>query len=289
MTEDHAHHAGWHGLADSPRRRRHAVAFVALAALASAVPAAAQTDPFLGVSPPPVSRPASPTPRPEPRPQRPQPPRQAAPQPDIPIEGRVHRERLRLGPASVPLPPGEWVEIGAASWVDQGPPVFGGGGGRGGRGGGVQMHAHNEIVLVRQREGRITAIVVAVASSSDAGGGAQWHPSEVCSGAEAIDRRVASAEAASQDCTRLLRIGVGQGIGSSAARSAIQALAGRRAGFVAPSMPGVQYRFANSLRALSVEYRFAPEAEAALRGWMPAQHPSLRAGFQGRAAALPDP
>ena len=62
-------------------------------------------------------------------------------------------------------------------------------------------------------------------------------------------------------------------------------------------MLGVQYRFANSLRAVAVEYRFAAEAppgarpaagapdtalQAQLRSWMQSQHEAVRSGFLGR-------
>ncbi len=281
--------AGWlHRQWAAPVRLRKP-AIVALLAFGLVTPhALAQTDPFIGVSPP--GAPATPRPpRVEPRP--PPPPRQAAPTaplPDERIDGRIHRDRLRLRSATVPLPPGDWVEINTANWTAQGPTVFTGGG-RGGQGGGAQMQSSSEITLVRQRQGRIVAILVAQATTPDASAAAQWFPHEVCGAGESLERRAASADSSTQDCARLLRIASGQGVGSSSARGAIGALEGRRVGFVPATMLGVQYRFANSLRAMTVEYRFAPAGpdaalQAQLRSWMQSQHEAVRSGFNGRNA-----
>ena len=275
---------------------------LAMAWLLASAPALAQPDPFQGVAPPPASRSVTAPPRgqpqsqtpPQPRPQ-PRPPRQAAPAappatalPDLPLTGPVHRGQFRAGASVLPLPPGEWVAIQSASGMAPGPPVFGGGGGgRGGTGGGAQMQTTAETVLVRQEAGRITGVVVVQASTSDAQL-AEWHAHPVCSNAEGADHRVVAASAGQQDCARTALLGPGQGIGSPQARGTVAGLAQRRAGFLPASMPAAQYRFASTLRALAVEYRFATEP-GRIPAWMAAQQAALRGGFNGRAGTLPEP
>ena len=271
----------------------------------------AQPDPFVGVAPPsgstrsPVPPPAvpgsppaqsvphpePPAPRAEPRPPRttrPAPPLPAVAQPDLPLTGPVHTGSLRLGNSVLPLPPGNWVALQSGTSMLQGPTVFGaGGGGRGGAGGGggTQMHSVREIVLARQDGGRITGLIVAQASTSDAAQ-AQWFPHAICATTEGMDHRVVSSNASTQDCARAISLTPTQGIGSAEARAAMNALAARRAGFVLPSMLGAQFRFANSLRALAVEYRFALSAgdPARVTQWMAAQQAAIRSGFGGRQA-----
>jgi len=268
-------------------RKRHARAGL-LAALVLAAPAWAQPDPFQGVptAPPATARRAPPMPAPAPRPQaEPRRPRSApetqAAQPDLALQGPVHRGGFRLGVTFVPLPPGDWVLLRTGSTTAPGPTVL-----SGGRGGGadMQLHTIEEAVLLRQEGGRITGIVVAQAATSDARLAAEWYASPVCARSEGTAHRIASANERSQDCARVVELAPNQGIGSAEVRGAINAQAGRRPGFVPASMAAAQFRFANTQRALTAEYRFAGADPSRLASWAAAQDAALRTGFGGRQA-----
>ncbi|HYF06658.1 MAG TPA: hypothetical protein VD970_03485, partial [Acetobacteraceae bacterium] len=217
-----------------------------------------------------------------------------APMPDIPLQGPVHAERLRLGGASVPLPPGRWVEIHGTSFVAQGPPILGGGR----SGGGAQMLTTQEVTLVRQEAGRITGVVVAQVTTSDVTVPPRWPLSEICGGGEALARAVVHSDAVTQDCARLIAWSPQRSLATSGSQNALAQLGARRAGFLPPDMPAAQFRFAGSQRAVTAEYRFAPPLDEAARSgwlqrfgpWLAASAPVLRRGFNGwQAGPLADP
>jgi hypothetical protein len=176
----------------------------------------------------------------------------AAPRVFLPVAGPVHRGTLRVEGRSLPLPPGDWVEIIR----------------RERRGGEVGGPREAEVGLVRASAAGVDAFI-AVRTADHPGGGTRpvlWGSSAVCTRTDALARVVAVHTDTANECAALSYAVATPGQSASGTWSAFLSLYEGRDGYMPGTMISVSYRFAGPRRATSIGYYFGVEAYGFPRG-----------------------
>ncbi len=180
------------------------------------------------------------------------------------VEGRV-----------VPLPPGEWREIGRGVEIDN--LRYGG-----------QQYRLGKAVLVQESGGRVTGMVL-VWASSNPGTTINWVVTPVCRREDFYAQMTRSTDHRSMDCLAVSSMMPPRRRGESVPEE----LRGyfneveQRPDWMPHAMAFASFRLTDPFNLLHVEYRFSPEANGfppdrrarAADGWNPANLDDQRRGF----------
>ncbi len=186
----------------------------------------------------------------------------------VAVEGRI-----------VPLPPGEWREIGRAVEVDNL------------RGGAGQQYRVGKAVLVQENGGRVTGMVL-VWASSNPGTTVNWTIPPVCRREDLYAQVTRSTDHRSMDCLAVSSMMPTRRRGEAVAeewRGYFNELE-QRPDWVPHVLAFASFRLTDASNLLHVEYRFSPEAHGfqsdrrawAANGWNPASLDDQRRGFLNR-------
>ena len=184
------------------------------------------------------------------------------------VEGRV-----------VPLPPGEWREVGRGVEVDN--LRYTG-----------QQYRLGKAIFVQEKDGRATAMTVVWAASTNPGTTINWRVEPVCRREDLFAQLSQSTDHRSMDCLAVGAFMPARRRGERVAaewRGYMDELESRP-DWIPPTWVFASYRLTDPYNLLAVEYRFSPEAHGfapdrrawAANGWNPGNLDGPRRGFMER-------
>ncbi|WP_149538623.1 COG3904 family protein [Siccirubricoccus phaeus] len=190
----------------------------------------------------------------------------------LPPEGQRYRDSLALRGRRIPLPPGEWAEIGRYAWSGPG-------------------FRYEDLALVRLRETGVTALVIVRTSDSEGGYfvGA-WGNSPICSRTDGYAAAARRHGAAVQECALLTHAVHADETSTSEVWRTYLALRANDGDHYPTTFIAAAYRFARDARATTLTYYFGVEEHGfpaaagswATSPWHPAQLSPERAALVTR-------
>lgn len=150
--------------------------------------------------------------------------------------------RLTLGGKVVPLPPGQWRVLHLGSEPSRT------------REGDLPATLHRAL-LVQERDGKAAAVILATAATEVS---TVWHPSGICTNANALVRQVEIAIRGNLDCHGLVNQGAGVGANTPDWLRSLYREGVDRPGWIPPRWIVGTVLLSERMHYLNVEYRYAP-------------------------------